>query len=213
VKPSGALTALAVAALSLGLGACVTVFPKRPPSQFYSFGREFPAQQTSSPGGQRINVMRSLTVFDRAAAGDRLLTINGDQAAYIGASQWVSPASVLFDEAESRAFEADNGVARLVRPGGMSGVSADLRLEVQSFEARYPGDLKAAPTVVVRVRATLTSMTDRHIIGERAFESKQPAGDNRVSAIVHGYDAGVVDVLTQIVGWTDSQVATMPPPG
>jgi cholesterol transport system auxiliary component len=212
MKPSGALATLAVAAMTLGLGACVTVFPKRPPSQFYSFGQSFPAQPSTSAGGPRINVVRSLTVFNRAAAGDRILTSNGDQAAYIASSEWVSPAAVLFDEAESRAFEADNGVARLVRPGAMSGLAADLRLDVQTFEVRYPGDLKAAPTVVIRVHATLTSMSDRHVIGEQTFESKQPAGDNRVGAIVHGFDAGTVDVLGQIVAWTDSQVAALPPP-
>lgn len=212
MKPSKALATLAVVATTLGLGACVTVFPKRPPSQLYSFGLNFPARQAADTGGPRLNVLRAVTTFNRAAAGDRILTINGDQAGYIASSDWVSPASILFDEAESRAFDVDNGPARLVKPGGMSRSAADLRLDVQTFEARYPGDLKAAPTVVVRVHATLSSMSDRHVIGERTFESSQPAGDNRVSAIVHGFDTGVTDVLTQIVNWTDSQMATMPPP-
>ena len=212
MKPSKALATLAVAAMTLSLGACVTVFPKRPPSQLYSFGQNFPVRDAASAGGPRLSVLRSVTTFNRAAAGDRILTINGDQAGYIAASEWVSPAAIMFDEAESRAFDADNGIARLVKPGGMSRSAADLRLDVQTFEARYPGDLKAAPVVVVRVHATLSSMADRHVIAERTFESKQQAGDNRVSAIVHGFDTGVVEVLSQIVGWTDSQMATVPPP-
>ena len=212
MKPSRALATLAVAAMTLGLGACVTVFPKRPPSQFYTFGTEFPAQQEANTGAPHFNVLRTLTIFTRPAAGDRILTTNGNEAAYIAASQWVSPASVLFDEAESRAFDADNGPARLIRPGGMSGAGAGLRLEVQTFEARYPGDLKAAPTVIVRVRATITSMADRHVISDRTFESKQQAGDNRVGQIVHSFDAATVDVLSQVVAWTDSQAAAVATP-
>ena len=94
----------------------------------------------------------------------------------------------------------------------MSGAGAGLRLEVQTFEARYPGDLKAAPTVIVRVRATITSMADRHVISDRTFESKQQAGDNRVGQIVHSFDAATVDVLSQVVAWTDSQAAAVATP-
>jgi cholesterol transport system auxiliary component len=212
VKPSRALATLAVAAMTLGLGACVTVFPKRPPSQFYSFGTEFPALQSANAGAPHFNVLRTLTIFTRAAAGDRILTTNGNEAAYIAASQWISPASVLFDEAESRAFDADDGPARLIRPGGMSGAGAGLRLEVQTFEARYPGDLKAAPIVIIRVRATITSMADRHMISDRTFEAKQQVGDNRVGEIVRSFNAATVDVLSQVVAWTDSQGAAVATP-
>ena len=37
---------------------------------------------------------------------------------YIADSRWISPAVILFQEAETRAFAADGGRARLVRKGG-----------------------------------------------------------------------------------------------
>ena len=41
------------------------------------------------------------------------------------------------------------------------------------------------------------------MVGEQIFESRQPATDNRVGAIVAAYDAGVTDVLSKVVPWTE----------
>jgi cholesterol transport system auxiliary component len=129
--------------------------------------------------------------------------------AYIAGSRWVSPATILFDEAETRAFEADPGPARLMRRGEISDATAELKLEVQTFEARYPGDMRAAPTVVVEVRATLIATADRHIIDEKTFETRKPADDNRVSAIVRSFDAATIESLSQIAAWTDSEAGSV----
>ncbi len=205
MKLSRALASVTLVAMTVGLAGCVTVFPKAPPAQLYDFGRSFPPQQAPNAGLQPFNVARSSTAFTRPAFGDRMLTTNGNQAAYIASSRWVSPAGLLFDEAEERAFDADDGPARLMRRGEMSGAVAELKLEVQTFEARYPGDLKAAPTVVVEVRATLTAANDRHIVDQKIFASKQPVADNRVGEIVRGFDAGTVEVLSQVAAWTDAE--------
>jgi cholesterol transport system auxiliary component len=209
VKPS---RALAAAALSLALGGCISVFPKAPPAQLYAFGTDFPAAQAADTGAAPFNVMRSSTSFTQAAGGDRILTTNGQQAAYIAANRWVSPATMLFDQAETRAFDANPGPAKLTRRGEIAGAAAELRLEVQTFEARYPGNLKAAPTVVVQVRAVLISLADRRVVGTKIFKSRQALGDNRVSEIVRGFDAATVEVLSQIVGWTDGLASAVTPP-
>ena len=67
----------------------------------------------------------------------------------------MSPAEILFDAAETRAFDADGGPARLIRRGEVAGAVAELRLDVERFEVSYPGNLKAAPTVEVEVHAVL----------------------------------------------------------
>ena len=212
MKPSRALAALAVAALSLALGGCISVFPKALPAQLFAFGTSFPAAQAADTGAPPFNVMRSTTTFTQAAGGDRILTTNGQQAAYIAANRWVSPAPFLLDQAETRAFDASPGPAKLIRRGEIAGAATELRLEVQTFEARYPGSLKAAPTVVVQVRAVLISLTDRRVVGTKIFESRQTLGDNRVGEIVRGFDVATVDVLSQIVAWTDSQAAAVTTP-
>jgi cholesterol transport system auxiliary component len=195
----------AVAALAVGLGGCVTLFPASKPAQLYAFGKAFPAQQQTAAGGTAFHVLRAHTEFNRAAAGDRILTLNGQEAAYIADSRWISPASTLFDEAEVNAFTADDGPAKLSGPGQIAGATAELRLDVGAFEVRYPGSLKAAPTVVVSVHAVLVALPDRHVIAEKTFAVSKPTGDNRVGDIVAAFDAATVDVLSQTAAWTDSQ--------
>jgi cholesterol transport system auxiliary component len=209
MKPSRPLAAVAAVALSLALGGCISVFPKATPAQLYSFGTTTPAQHGGAAGAPTFNVLRAVTTFVPAAAGDRILTTNGQQVAYIAGNRWVSPASVLFEEAETRAFDGDEGPARLIRRGEIVGATAELRLEVQTFEVRYDGGKAAAPMVVVQVRAVLVNLADRKLIEARTFESRQGVADNRVGLIVRGFDAATTEVLGQIVGWTDGQAAAV----
>ena len=149
------------------------------------------------------------TAFTRPAEGDRLLTVNGSDAAYIAAARWDAPASMLFDEAEQQAFDQAGGRARLLHRGDPAAAPVSLTLDVQSFEARYNGDPKAAPTVVVTVHALLVGVVDRRILGDQVFVSRQPASDNRVGAIVEAYNSATSDVLNQIVSWTNQNGAAI----
>ena len=87
-----------------------------------------------------------------------------------------------------------------------------LQVTVTTFEARYaaPG---ATPEVVVTARAQLRSTPERQAGGgairpeqgrsvERVFTVTQPAGENRVSAIVAAFDTATRDINTQIADWT-----------
>jgi cholesterol transport system auxiliary component len=195
--------------LCVGLGACVTLFPKAKPVQIYQFGLETsPAAPSASSPAAAFNVLRSSTSFTLPADGDRILTTDGHDVAYIADARWAGPASVLFDEAEARAFEAAGGPARLIRRGDVASGVLSLRLEVESFEARYAGSDKVAPTVVVEVRGVLVRMSDRKVLGDHSFESHKPATDNRVGAIVQAFDAATSDVLGQVVTWTNAQGAS-----
>ncbi|MDR3512319.1 MAG: ABC-type transport auxiliary lipoprotein family protein [Caulobacteraceae bacterium] len=208
MRPYRGLALAAATVVALGLGGCITLFPKTQPAQLYAFGNSFPAGPApADAGGPPINVVSSRTEFERAAASDRILTVNNREAGYIANSRWISSAAVLFDEAESRAFTADAGRARLVRAGQMASAAAALQLDVPTFEARYPGSLSAAPTVVVEVRAILVALPDRHVLGEQTFTVSKPAGTNRVGEIVQAFDAATVEALSQVATWTDAQVA------
>jgi cholesterol transport system auxiliary component len=186
---------------SVLLAGCVTVFPKSPPSQLYRFDVET-GPPAPAPAGQAFDVARVTTTFDQAAAGDRILTSNGDQQAYIAGSRWVSPAAVLFDEAEVKAFDASGGPARLLWRGGSAPVS--LQLDVQTFEAAYPGRLEASPAVVVRIHGRIVRAADHQVLGDQVFESRKPAADNRVGAIVEAFNAATTDALGQVVAWTSA---------
>lgn len=194
----------AVAVLALGLSGCLGgLLGGGKPAQLYSFGYHGPAATGAQPQ-RSVGVYKANSLFQREASGDRILAITGEQASLIAQSRWAAPAQVLFDQAVLAAFDASPRV-RLLSRGEPSKSDYSLRLDVRNFETRYDNGPKAAPAVLVRVRASLTRNQDNSVVGEKIFESRQPAADNRVGAIVAAYDAGVTDVLSKVVAWTEAQ--------
>lgn len=196
------LRLLAVGATSLALSACVSLLPKTKPAHLYRFGQPVSASSVATPMGT-VGVFRTNATFQREAAGDRLLTITGGKAAYVAETRWVAPAVVLWDEAVVAAFDADEGPVRLIARGEPASAAYVLRLDVRNFEAHYDQGPKAPPLVVVRVRAAMTGASDRGLVGEKLFEKRIRAGENRVSAIVPAYDRAVSEVLAEVVAWTN----------
>lgn len=200
---SSALPRLAMAsAVAVALSGCVSLLPKTKPAHLYRFGQPVSAASVSAPVGN-VGVFRANASFQREAAGDRLLTISNGKAAYVAATRWVAPAAVLWDEAVVAAFDADEGAVRLIARGEPAAAPYVLRLDVRNFESQYDQGLKAPPVVVVRVRAAITSTTDRGLVGEKLFEKRIRARNNRVSSIVPAYDRAVSEVLAEVVAWTN----------
>jgi len=194
----------AVGATALALSACVSLLPKTKPAHLYRFGQPVNAEAIAAPTGT-VGVFRTSAAFQREAAGDRLLTITDGKAAYVAETRWVAPAAVLWDEAVVAAFDADQGHVRLIARGEPATAPYILRLDVRNFETQYDRGAKAAPLIVVRVRAAMTSTADRGLVGEKLFEKRVRAGDNRVGAIVPAYDRAVAEILTEVVAWTNDQ--------
>lgn len=202
MRPALPLKLLAAGLLALGLSGCISLVPKTKPAQLYRFGVptvEAPAR--TDP----VGVFRVRGQFQREAAGDRILTVTGERAAYIARSRWVAPAEVLFDEAVAAAFDSAPGRVRLVLRGEPARAAYMLRLDVRNFETVY--DEQENPVVLVRVRASLAGGPNRSPIADRLFEARVPAERNRVSAIVVAYNDAVAKVLSDIVGWTNSSAA------
>ena len=182
--------------LPVALGGCISIFPKAKPVQMYRFGEVVPSP--SAPAGRNVMVLKGATVFPPAAAGDHILTVTGSQTAYISGATWVSPASLMFDAALLRAFDAP-GSARLVERGEPLAAPSTLRLDVRAFEARYPG-----PSAVVQVRASLIRNSDRSLIGEKMFDATVTASDNRQGPIVAAFDEATTKVIADIRNWTSA---------
>ncbi|RAK60971.1 ABC transporter [Phenylobacterium hankyongense] len=206
--PTTLLRLAAVGACALMLSGCISLLPKSKPAQLYRFGQHQapPATGPAAAGAAPIGVFRASGVFQQESAGDRILTITGEHAAYIAQARWVAPAAVLFDAAVLNAFDAHGGRARLVSRGEPAHSDYALRLDVRDFETRYESGEKAAPTVVVRVRAQLTRSQNNAVVGEQIFEARVPADNNRVGAIVGAYDKALTEVLGKVVAWTDGSL-------
>jgi cholesterol transport system auxiliary component len=199
------VTVLAVAA-SL-LAGCISLFPKSEPAQLYRFGAAPPNIQETATGAQSFRVFLAVTGFDRAAANDRILTVIGTQAAYIKDARWVTSSVALFDSALLRAFDADQGPARLAARGEIGKMDYLLKLDVRTFEARYDQAQSDAPTIVVEVHAALDRTSDQALAGDRSFRASVAASDNRVSAIVQAFDQAVAQVLGDLVTWVNARGA------
>jgi cholesterol transport system auxiliary component len=187
---------------AVALAGC-SLLPKDT-ATLYRFGQPSPAQAVATQG--TVAVLRGGGTFQRESAGDKLLTLSDGKVAYIAETRWAAPAPVLWDEAVLAAFDADPGRARLVSRGELGSAAYVLRLDVRNFEAHYDQGAKAAPQVVMRVRATMTP-SGGGAVNERIFESRVRASDNRVSAIVPAYEKAVAEVLGQIVPWTNELAA------
>jgi cholesterol transport system auxiliary component len=201
------LVTLAAVAASALLAGCVSLVPKAEPAQLYTLGAAGEggaAADTVPSGPSRVSLSLGRVEFAPAAAGDRLLTVDGNQAAYISGARWVSPAEELFRQSLMRAYGGQAQKVRLVdrRAAGVASLLLDLR--VDSFETRYDHGSNAAPLVVVEVSARMVRYPDRAVVSERSFRSEQRAKANRVGAIVPAYDAALDAVLGEMVSWSES---------
>jgi cholesterol transport system auxiliary component len=199
--PGPARIAAAGAALAFAgaLAGCITLFPKATPVQLYRFGAQ--VQPVQNPG-RPVAIRMGAPDFPPGSAGDRIMTVDGDQIAYIAGGRWVSPASRLFEEAVEHGFDAPGATVRLLGPA-QGKPDYRLRLDVSRFETRYTSGPTAPPTVVVVVRATLDRNADLKFVGAKEFEADFPASDNRVGAIVQAYDGAVTKVVGDLVAWVD----------
>jgi cholesterol transport system auxiliary component len=198
IRRSARLAGLIAVAVALS-GCSFNLFPKETPEQLYRFGGG-PAAPASDAAG-RVSVLDDTLGFNREAASDRILTVTGDQIAYVKGGRWAAAAPVMFKEAVQHAFEASGGPARLIERGAVTKVDYVLKLDVSRFEARYAGGADAAPTIVVHVRASLARYADHSLVGERLFEAQTPASENRIGAMATAFDQATDQVLGQIVAW------------
>jgi len=204
----------AAAAVLTALSGCA-LLSNPDPVQNYRFGLpvEAPSAVGDTPAPLTVSIRR--IEFPQATGDDRILGVTGLETAYIGGARWVSPASTLFDDSLKAAFANRADRIRVLGRREAGTPPLVLQVTVTAFEARYaaPG---AAPDVVVTARAQLRSTPERRAgttgairpeegrSVERVFTVIQPAGDNRVSAIVAAFDTATRDINTQIADWTIS---------
>ena len=199
------------AALALAMSGCA-LLKSPPPVQLYRFGLPMDAPSTQGDVPAPLTVSIRNIDFPEASGDDRLLGVTGVETAYISGARWVSPASTLFDDSLKAAFANRADRIRVLGRREPGTPPLILQVTVTTFEARYaaPG---AVPDVVVTARAQLRSTPERRAGGgtirpeegrsvERVFNVTQPAGDNRVSAIVAAFDTATRDINTQIADWT-----------
>lgn len=190
---------LAAAAAAIALSGCA-LLSSPDPVQLYRFGG--PEAAATAPAAEPVQVKLRAVDFPQAAAGDRILSLTGSEAAFIKGGRWVSPAAQLYTDSLENAFAAQARGVRLIGRRELTPTTRLLDLDIRSFETRYDY-AGAAPTVVLSARVRLLRFPERTVAAERVFEVRQPTGENRVGAIVEAYDAATGELNGQIVAWTE----------
>jgi cholesterol transport system auxiliary component len=143
--------------------------------------------------------------FPVSAAADRILTVNGEQVAYVSGARWVTAAATLFEAAVIQTFDTRGGPARLLARGELAPATLVLKLDVRRFETRYDQGATSAPTVLVEVYAALDNPADATQHRQRIFVERVPATDNRMEPIVAAYDQAVGKVCAEVVDWVNTR--------
>ena len=206
------LSRLAGALAALALGGCITLLPESQPAQLYRFtpdpGALPAAVAAASPA--RTPLIRAGGSFHPAAAGDRILTAEGAEAAYLANARWTQSASVLFDQALVAAFAASPGSARLITPGELGRPTFGLRVDVSRFEADYDKGSRAAPEVRIDLHVVVTRLRDQKVVREQSFSVRRRASENRGGAIAEAFREAAAEALGVIVRTADEGVAAGP---
>jgi len=199
------VTRLAAASgLAALVGACA-LLSSPDPVQLYRFGSDADASPASPTAGSPMPVLLRPLNFPEASKGDRILGVTGFEAAYIKGARWVSPAEDLYEQSLEAAFASQATRVRMIGLREASTAVRTLDIDIQAFEARYaaPG---AAPEVVITARARILRYPERTVVTEKAFTVRQPAAENRISAIVEAFDTASRELNSQLVSWTEASV-------
>ena len=206
--------ALALAGSALALSGCISIFPKQAAAQLYRFGTEAGAPAPTERGSDaRTALILPPVTLPRASAGDQLLTVTGDEAAYVAGARWVSPAAVLWEEGLRGAFASRSARTRLLTRTEVGTGEAFLRVTVhacskRSYDqphgggphgARAPVGGRAAPTEPMAGFASTPAPS--------RFRRSQ-ASENRLGPIVAAYDHAVEEVTAALIAWTDANAAS-----
>jgi len=198
---------VALGVATIGLAGCVTLLPKAKPVQLYHLGLEAQAGAQATAKGAGVVVLQGAIQFNRDVAGDRLLTRQGDQSAYVADARWIMPASLLFEESLSNAFMLGTGDARLISSKDPVSAKLILRLDVRALEVRYSEGSRRSPVAAVMISGLLADADKRTIVSQSAFDCQVPAKSNRVQSLVLAMNEALSDCQTKVVTWTDQTAA------
>lgn len=196
---------LVAGGLALCLSGCISLFPAAKPIQLYRFGPPM-AASTAAPVGEAGFSVRPATLgFQTAAASDRILTIRGEEAAYIAGGRWISPAAALFESAMNQGFVDHGGPARLLAAGEPGPSDYVLKVDVRRFEVRYGPGAATPPTIAVEVYAVLADRRKPDAVATHVFAATTPATVNSVRSIVSAFDTAVQSVVGDLVKWVGAK--------
>jgi ABC-type uncharacterized transport system auxiliary subunit len=122
---------------------------------------------------------------------------------HFAGAHWSGPLDEVLQDLAVQAFRADARVQNVHTDASAFGTGYWLEMDVADFQAEYAGPETAGnlgpPTVHVRLVARLGTSGDRHVLGQFEADVREPAADNRLTAIVQAYNRAASAALGRIV--------------
>lgn len=203
-----------VLGVTVALTGCVTLLPKTKPAQLYRFGytpelveqKAEAAGMAGAAGRAPTGIVFGTVTFPQASAGDRIVTVEGNEVAYVAEARWTSSASGLFRDAVSTGF-ARGGRAVTLEPRGPTAANFRLDISVRKFETDY--DHKR-PTISVALDARLIRLSDRMVVGQKFISADVAVRKSNMSLMADGYNEATTQVVTGLIDFSEDALAAFP---
>jgi ABC-type uncharacterized transport system auxiliary subunit len=138
---------------------------------------------------------------------DRIAILYPDRRLdYFAGARWSGPLGEVLQDLAMQEFHAR---AHLATVSGDASVFASgywLEIAVTDFQAEYTSAAEA-PTVHVQLLASIGSANDTRILGQFVADARQPAKENRLSAIVDAFARAADAALAEIAAHADDTLA------
>lgn len=208
------LTTVTVLGVALTLTGCITLLPKTKPAQLYRFGYapelvEQKAQAAGTAGAvgkTPVGIVFGTVTFPQDSAGDRIVTVEGNEVAYVAEARWTSAASGMFKNAISTGF-ARGGQTVTLEPRGPTAANFRLDISVRKFETDY--DHKR-PTVSVALDVRLIRLSDRMVVGQKFISADVAVRKSDMSLMADGYNQATTQVVTGLIDFSEEALAAFP---
>jgi ABC-type uncharacterized transport system auxiliary subunit len=207
--------AFAAACLAACTGSLFQSKVKPPTIYWLSAGAESPAPGTpaaEAPAtGAPPPIPVDLTVLKpRLRPGlesDRIAILYPDRRLdYFADARWSGPLGEVIEDFAVQEFRSHANLRTARGDASVFGSTRWLEIEVTDFQAEYTS-AAAAPTVHVHLLARLGGSGDRRILGQFVANARQPAAENRLTAIVDAFAHAADAALAQIVAEADETLA------
>ena len=204
----------AIVGAAVALSGCVTLLPKTKPAQLYRFGYtpehvEQKAQAAATAGAvgkAPTGIVFGTVTFPQDSAGDRIVTVEGSEVAYVAEARWTSSASGMFKDAISTGF-ARSGQTVTLEPRGPTAANFRLDISVRKFETNYT---RNRPTVSVALDARLIRLSDRMVVGQKFISADVPVRKSDMSLMADGYNDATTQVVTGLIAFSEEALAAFP---
>jgi cholesterol transport system auxiliary component len=122
---------------------------------------------------------------------------------YFAGARWSGPLDEVMQDLALQAFRGNVNLRTVHGGASAFGSAYWLEIFVADFQAEYAAGEGAsgghAPTVHVRLLATVGTAGERRVLGRFEAERRQPAAENRLTAVIDAYNQAATAALGEIV--------------